>query len=128
MNTWRQYILVAGTSTAVALVAFSFFGNRPAVRAAEGDQFEYTFGRPLEKGERTYDWYRTTHADAAAKRYGVDPAAVGDGMDTWHWWTGIDNPGFWRQLTILTTGKHKLLDVRIDLLQTLKAVGNNWPH
>jgi hypothetical protein len=62
------------------------------VRAAEGDQVEYTFGRPVEKGEQTYDWYRKTHADEAAKRYGVDPNAVGDGMDTWHWWAGVDNP------------------------------------
>ena len=33
------------------------FGNHSAVRAAEGDQVEYTFGRPVEKGEQTYDWY-----------------------------------------------------------------------
>ena len=37
---------------------------------------------PLKNGEQTYDWYRKTHADWAAKRYGVDPKAVGDGMDT----------------------------------------------
>jgi hypothetical protein len=46
----------------------------------------------VEKGEQSYDWYRKTHADEAAKRYGVDPNAVGDGMDTWHWWAGVDNP------------------------------------
>src|ERR1700722_8529104 len=91
MSTRKRFILAGGTLTAVALAAL-IFGNRPAVRAAEGDQVEYTFGRPVEKGEQTYDWYRKTHADEAAKRYGVDPNAVGDGMDTWHWWGGVDNP------------------------------------
>jgi hypothetical protein len=63
------------------------------VHAAEGDDVEYTFGRPVKDGEQTYGWYRKTHADWASKRYGVDPKAVGDGMDTWHWWCGVDNPG-----------------------------------
>ena len=119
MSARKRYALIGGALTAVALAALLIFGHRPTVRAAEGDQIEYTFGRPVEKDERTYDWYRKTHADQAAKRYGVNPEAVGDGMDTWHWWTGIDNPGFWRQLTMLTTGKLKALDVRVDLLRTL---------
>src|SRR6516225_6384876 len=116
MSARKRYALIGGALTAVALAALLIFGYRPTVRAAEGDQIEYTFSRPVEKGERTYEWYRKTHADEAAKRYGVNPEAVGDGMDTWHWWTGIDNPGFWRQLTILTAGKLKPLDARIDFL------------
>lgn len=83
--TRKRYFLLGGILTAVTLAALLILGNRPVVRAAEGDQVEYTFGRPVEKGEQTYDWYRKTHADEAAKRYGVDPNAVGDGMDTWHW-------------------------------------------
>ena len=82
--TRKRYFLLGGILTAVTLAALLILGNRPVVRAAEGDQAEYTFGRPVEKGEQTYDWYRKTHADEAAKRYGVDPNAVGDGMDTWH--------------------------------------------
>src|SRR5258708_15086263 len=54
----------------------------------------YEFGRQVRGGEHTYDWYRRTHADAAAARYGVSASAVGDGMDTWHWWVGVDNPWF----------------------------------
>ena len=93
------------------------------MRAAEGDQVEYTFGRPVEKGEQTYDWYRKTHADEAAKRYGVDPKAVGDGMDTWHWWCGVDNPGFWRDLTVLSSGKaYNATNVRLDFFRMLATM------
>jgi hypothetical protein len=60
---------------------------RPVVHAAEGDEVEYTFDRPITQGEEIYNWYRKTHADEAAKRYGVNPDAVTDGRDTWHWWT-----------------------------------------
>ena len=120
MWAWKRYILTGGTLTTVALAALVIFGNRPIVHAAEGDQVEYTFGQPVEKGEQTYDWYRKTHADEAAKRYGVDPNAVGDGMDTWHWWTGVDNPGFWRKLAVFTGGKAgKLLDVHVDFFRML---------
>jgi hypothetical protein len=105
MNAWQRYVVACGTLTALVLGAALLFGNSPAVRAAEGDKVEYTFGRPTQPGEQTYDWYRKTHADEAARRYGADPAAVGDGMDTWHWWVGVDNPGFWRQLAIYTGGR-----------------------
>src|SRR5262245_8689742 len=57
---------------------------------------KYEFGRQVRQDEQTYDWYRTTHANGAAARYGVSPTDVGDGMDTWHWWVGVDNPAFWR--------------------------------
>src|SRR4051812_20060115 len=64
---------------------FSLCGQIPVSFAEEGDDVEYTFGRPVNDDEHTYEWYRKTHADWAAKRYGVDPKKVGDGMDTWHW-------------------------------------------
>ena len=84
MTTVKRPVLAGGALAALAFVAFLTVGNRPAVHAAEGDDVEYTFGRPVKQGEQTYDWYRKTHADWAAKRYGVDPEKVGDGMDTWH--------------------------------------------
>lgn len=59
----------------------------------------YEFGRPVRADEHTYDWYRRNHAEAAAARYGISTDIIGDGMDTWHWWTGVDNPGFWREST-----------------------------
>ena len=121
--TRKRYFLVGGILTAVTLAALSILGNRPVVRAAEGDQVEYTFGRPVEKGEQTYDWYRKTHADEAAKRYGVDPNAVGDGMDTWHWWAGVDNPVWWRKATVLTGGKeYSALNVRLDFFRLLQTI------
>jgi hypothetical protein len=131
--TRKRYFLLGGILTAVTLAALLILGNRPVVRAAEGDQVEYTFGRPVEKGEQTYDWYRKTHADEAAKRYGVDPNAVGDGMDTWHWWAGVDNPVWWRKASVLTAGKeYSALNVRLDffrLLQNLfpaRIAGPRW--
>ena len=120
--TRKRYFLLGGILTAVTLAALLILGNRPVVRAAEGDQVEYTFGRPVEKGEQTYDWYRKTHADEAAKRYGVDPNAVGDGMDTWHWWAGVDNPVWWRKATVLTAGKeYSALNVRLDFFRLLQT-------
>ena len=84
MTTVKRRLLAGGALAALALAAVVTVGNRSAVHAAEGDDVEYTFGRPVKDGEQTYDWYRKTHADWAAKRYGVDPEKVGDGMDTWH--------------------------------------------
>ena len=119
MNTRIRSIQLGATLTALALAVLTF-GNRPIARAADDNVVEYTFGRPVQKDEQTYDWYRKTHADEAAKRYGVDPEAVGDGMDTWHWWVGVDNPGFWRSLAIRTGGKAgNLLNVHVDLLRML---------
>ena len=121
--TRKRYFLLGGILTAVTLAALLILGNRPVVRAAEGDQVEYTFGRPVEKGEQTYDWYRKTHADEAAKRYGVDPNAVGDGMDTWHWWAGVDNPVWWRKASVLTAGKeYSALNVRLDFFRLLQTI------
>jgi hypothetical protein len=86
----------------------------------------YQFGRPVRAGEHTYDWYRRTHADAAAARYGVKAGDVGDGMDTWHWWVGVDNPGFWRESTKATsTAPGNLLGVKVDFLRVLNSVPRN---
>jgi len=122
MDSANRRILAAGALTALALVALLTVGNRSAVRAAEGDDVEYTFGRPVKDGEQTYAWYRKTHAEWAAKRYGVDPKAVGEGMDTWHWWCGLDNPGFWRDMAKFTSNKANVLNARVDLLRMLHTV------
>src|SRR2546423_7355603 len=127
MNTGKRRLLMAGALTALVTgVVLCGGGNRPAARAGGGDEVEYTFGRPLKDGDHTYDWYRKTHADWAAKRYGVDPKAVGDGMDTWHWWCGADNPGFWREMAKITSKKENVLTARVDLFRvghTLSAPG-----
>ena len=78
MNTRKRYLVVGGTLTAVALAALLLFGNRPAVHA-QGSQVGYTFGRHVRADEHTYDWYRRTHADAAAARYGIPASIIGDG-------------------------------------------------
>src|SRR5262245_25984108 len=89
VNSGKRRILIAGILTALSLTALLTYEIRPVAHAAEGDEIEYTFGRPIQNDEKTYEWYRGTHAAEAAKRYGVDPAAVGDGMDTWHWWVSV---------------------------------------
>jgi hypothetical protein len=123
MNAGRQRLIAGGVLAALALAAlWGVGGERAAALAADGDEVEYTFGRPVKEGEQTYDWYRKTHVDWAAKRDGVDPAKVGDGMDTWHWWCGVDNPGFWREMAKLTNKKENVLTARIDLLRTLHTV------
>src|SRR5437867_10048473 len=43
-------------------------------------------------------------------------------MDTWHWWCGVDNPGFWREMAKLTSKKANVLTARIDLLRMLNTV------
>src|SRR4051795_7053337 len=123
MNTRSRRIIAGGAMAALALAAlWGVGGDRTAALAADGDEGEYTFGRPVKDGEQTYDWYRKTHADEAARRYGVDPAKVGDGMDTWHWWCGVDNPGFWREQANLTSKKANVLTARIDLFRMLQTV------
>jgi hypothetical protein len=122
MNTENRRLLVGGAHITLILAALLHGEWISTARAAEGDEVEYTFGRPVKKGEQTYDWYRKTHADWAAKRYGVDPKAVGDGMDTWHWWCGVDNPGFWREMAKLTSKKENVLTARIDLLRMLHTL------
>src|SRR3954462_6201390 len=120
MNIGRPRIVAGVAMTALALAAlWGLGGDRAAALAAEGDEVEYTFGRPVKDGEQTYDWYRKTDADWAAKRYGVDPKKVGAGMDTWPWWCGADNTGFWREMAKLSSRKENVLNVRVDLLRML---------
>ena len=67
MNTENQRLFVGGALIAHALAALtSGGGSRSVARAAEGDEVEYTFGRPVKDGEQTYAWYRKTLADEAA--------------------------------------------------------------
>src|SRR5262245_31462940 len=119
MTPAPRHILIA-TLVVISLGSLLTYKIRPAAHAAEGDEVEYTFARPITEGEHTYDWYRKTHADDAAKRYGVSPEAVGDGMDSWHWWTGVDNPGFWRNMTILTGKRRNAVNARTDFLSLLQ--------
>ncbi len=88
-------------------------------RIIHADSFEYQFGRPLQPGEKSYNDYRQTHAEEAAKKYGFKAEDVGDGMDTWHWWVGVDNPGFWRDMAKLTGNKYNYTNVHIDILRIL---------
>ena len=86
----------------------------------------YEFGRPARADEHTYDWYRRTHAEAASARYGIPADVIGDGMDTWHWWVGVDNPGFWRESTKATSkSPGNLLGVKVDFLRLLLTVPRN---
>ena len=68
MSTAIRHKLIVGTFAAVCLAALVTGEMRPVVHAAEGDEVEYTFDRPITEGEETYDWYRKTHADEAATR------------------------------------------------------------
>src|SRR3954464_7156159 len=121
IDHWREvFIAVAYRFVLVMMCMLSC--QISVTLADEGDDVEYTFGRPVTEGEHTYDWYRKTHADWAAKRYGVDPVKVGDGMDTWHWWCGVDNPGFWREMAKVTGKNENVLTAKIDLLGMLHAV------
>lgn len=86
--------------------------------------WDYQFGRPIKKGEMTYNMYRAKHA-ADAKKMGLNPEAVGDGMDTWHWWVGVDNPGFWEDLASLTQNKHNATNLRLDLLRVILLTPRN---
>lgn len=81
--------------------------------------FDYEFGRPIRDGEKTYAWYRQNHADEAAKRLGFDAAAIADGMDSWHWWVGVDNPGFWRDMAKLSGSHFNKTNLRLDVLRLL---------
>ncbi|MDB5336871.1 MAG: hypothetical protein JWN70_2490, partial [Planctomycetaceae bacterium] len=118
MNAVIRRFLIVG-----AIVSLVLTGPPDgSVRAVKADEVEYTFGTPVKDGEHTYDWYRKTHTDWAAKRYGVDPKSVGDGMDTWHWWCGVDNPGYWRETAKLTSKKANVHTARIDLLRMLHTV------
>ena len=127
---------VFGTVLSVALLVFLTTSAFADLHSTQGPsphpgkenspfQFDYEFGRPIEKGEETYQRYRADHAEMAAKKMGLDAAAVGDGMDTWHWWVGVDNPGFWRDFAKYTGGKKNVTNLRIDLFRILLTVPRN---
>jgi hypothetical protein len=120
------------TLSVAALTAMAIRSRTPRVQAqgqqassTDGGLVHYEFGRPVRPDEQTYDWYRTTHANEAAARYGVSADAVGDGMDTWHWWVGVDNPGYWRQNAIAGSKAYNLLGINGNLLWILTTVPRN---
>ena len=56
MTTDRKRLLEGGAVAALALAALCGLGGDCApVLATEGDDVEYTFGRPVKDGEQTYD-------------------------------------------------------------------------
>ena len=61
MKIGRQRLIARGALAALALAAmWGIGGHRAVALAADGDEAEYTFGRPVKDGEQTYDWYRKT--------------------------------------------------------------------
>ena len=124
----RSFVVILACLLALAagatarLAALAQRASKTAASDKDKGGVQYTFDRPVKEGEHTYAWYRKTHADEAAKRYGVDPKAVGDGMDTWHWWTGVDNQKAWRKAAILTGSKaYGALNARTDWLKMLQT-------
>ncbi|MBC7387443.1 MAG: hypothetical protein H7301_14935 [Cryobacterium sp.] len=97
-------------------------GPEPKPGAQAAFDFDYEFGRPIRPDEETYNQYRKAHAEHAEKQMGLSAAAVGDGMDTWHWWVGVDNPGFWQDLVNLTGGKENATGLRLDFLRVVMSV------
>ena len=87
--------------------------------------FDYVFGRPVRPDELTYNRFRKQHMEAASKKMHLKAEEIGDGMDTWHWWVGVDNPGFWSDLAKLTGGAHNYSNLRIDLFRLLMIVPRN---
>jgi hypothetical protein len=54
MNIGRPRIVAGGAIAAFALAALrGVGGDRTAALAADGDEVEYTFGRPVKDGEQT---------------------------------------------------------------------------
>jgi hypothetical protein len=97
-------------------------GPNPKPGVEKHFEFDYEFGRPIRPDEMTYNIYRKQHMEEAAKKMHLPAAEVGDGMDTWHWWVGVDNPGFWIDLAKLTAGPHNYTNMRLDLLRLLMII------
>ncbi|RYZ69604.1 MAG: hypothetical protein EOP05_14600, partial [Proteobacteria bacterium] len=100
-----------------------WFNKPPAPLRSESDpvinhQWDYEFGRAVTEGEETYAKFRADRMEAG-KKMGLSPEAVGDGMDTWHWWVGVDNPGFWQDTAALTSSAHNYTGLKLDLLRII---------
>jgi hypothetical protein len=112
----------------LALSTFSFaeLKDRKGADSKPGTttpfDFDYEFARPVRNDEMTYNKYRAEHAEWAAKHMGLSADAVSDGMDTWHWWVGVDNPGFWQDLVNLSGGPNNLTDLRIDFFRLVITI------
>jgi hypothetical protein len=110
----------------LSTLSFAELKDRPGPNPKPGPaapyDFDYEFGRPVRDDEMTYNKYRAEHAEWAAKHMGLSADAVGDGMDTWHWWVGVDNPGFWQDLVNLTGGPNNLTHLRIDFLRLVMTL------
>jgi hypothetical protein len=103
----------------ILVIATSIALTASAAAPTVDSSFDYEFGRPIQPGEMTYHDYRQAHAQEAAKKFGLKADEVADGMDTWHWWVGVDNPGFWRDMAKLTGNKYNYTNVHIDILRIL---------
>jgi len=57
MNIGKPRVLL-GILAALPFAILLTFKFTPVLHAAEGDEVEYTFGRPIQQDEQTYDWYR----------------------------------------------------------------------
>jgi mono/diheme cytochrome c family protein len=100
----------------------SLHSSKAAPTSADYSSFDYTFGRPIQKGEMTYDDYRRIHGEESEKRFGLNAHDVEDGMDTWHWWVGVDNTGFWRDLAKLTGSRFNYTNVKVDIIRILTTI------
>ncbi len=121
--------------TVLSFTAFTLISNsgvadlkskappEPGPGVSEAYTWDYEFGRPVN-GEMTYNDYRKKHMAEAAKQ-GFVPSQIGDGMDTWHWWVGVDNPGFWEDLASLTSSAHNYTNLRLDLLRLMMIIPRN---
>jgi mono/diheme cytochrome c family protein len=122
MKTTRSFLFLA-------IIAFISSSSSASLATASSQKdyssFDYSFGRPIEHGEMIYDDYRRIHGEESEKRFGLNAKAVEDGMDTWHWWVGVDNPGFWRDLAKLTGSRFNYTNVKVDIIRILTTIPRN---
>lgn len=125
----KRHVLIIALVVILAVVvaAAAYFALKPRAELKSvsdpviNHQWDYEFGRPVKHGEMTYTQYRSERMQAAAKT-GLSAENVGDGMDTWHWWVGVDNPGFWQDLAALTSSKHNYTNLRLDLFRIILTI------
>jgi mono/diheme cytochrome c family protein len=131
MSRSKQITLVIIAIVLFVLVAVSVHWLKKPAKLTKNNfdpvvnaQWDYEFGPPVKDGEMTYADYRARQMKIGEKT-GLSPEAVGDGMDTWHWWVGVDNPGFWQDVAALTSGAHNYTNLRLDLLRILQLTPRN---